>query len=60
MPAHHQARRMILSLQDVARIASEAAEAASPALTVTGVTVSGGSGYSEILVVHHGGRTEPG
>jgi hypothetical protein len=45
---------MILSIRDVARIASEAARAASPALTVIGVTVTGGSGYSEILVFNGG------
>lgn len=50
---------MILSIRDVARIASEAAEAASPALAVIGVTVTGGSGYSEILVADLGCRREP-
>ena len=50
---------MILLIQDVARIASEAARAASPALTVTGVTVTGGSSYSEILVSNHGSNATP-
>ena len=50
---------MVLSIRDVARIASEAAEAASPALAVIGVTVTGGSGYSEILVADLGCRGEP-
>ena len=50
---------MILSIREVARIASEAAQAASPALTVIGVTVTGGSGYSEILILNRGCRTEP-
>jgi hypothetical protein len=50
---------MILSIQDVARIASEAAHAASPAFTVTGVKVTGGSSYSEILVSNRDGKAEP-
>jgi hypothetical protein len=50
---------MILSVREVARIASEAAEAASPTITVIGVTVSGGSGYSEILVLARGAEPEP-
>jgi hypothetical protein len=50
---------MILSIRDVARIASEAAQAASPALAVTGVTVKGGSGYSEILVFNYACDPEP-
>jgi hypothetical protein len=50
---------MILSIQDVARIASEAAHATSPALTVIGVTVTGGCSYSEILVSSRGGTAEP-
>lgn len=50
---------MILSVAEVARIASEAAQAASPALRVTGVTVTGGSGYSEILVSGRWCRPEP-
>jgi hypothetical protein len=56
MQAHHWT---LLSVREVARIASEAAQAASPALTVTGVTVTGGSGYSEILIFNRGCRTEP-
>ena len=50
---------MVLSISDVARIAAEAARAASPALTVTGVTVTGGSGYSEILVYDDGRPADP-
>ena len=54
-----EAGRMILSIRDVARVASEAEEAASPSLTVTGVRVTGGSGYSEILVFNRRCQTEP-
>jgi hypothetical protein len=45
---------MILSVADIARIASEAAEAASSRFSVAGVTVTGGSRYSEILVAAGG------
>ena len=44
---------VILSINDVARIAAEAARVASPAFTITGVTVTGGSGSSGILVCNH-------
>jgi hypothetical protein len=50
---------MILSIRDVARIASEAAQAASPSLIVIGVTVTGGSGYCEILIFNCGCDIEP-
>jgi hypothetical protein len=50
---------MILSIRDVARIASEAAQAASPSLIVIGVTVTGGSGHSEILFLNSGCDTDP-
>jgi hypothetical protein len=51
--------RSTLSISEVVRIASEAAQAASPTFTVIGVTATGGSGYSEILVVNVGCDAEP-
>jgi hypothetical protein len=50
---------MVLSITEVARIAAEAARSASPALTVTGVTVTGGSGYSEIFVCDYARPAHP-
>jgi hypothetical protein len=51
--------RSTLSISEVVRIASEAAQAASPTFTVVGVTATGGSDYSEILVVNRGVPAEP-
>jgi hypothetical protein len=51
--------RSTLSIPEVVRIASEAAQAASPTFTVVGVTATGGCGYSEILVVNRAGLAEP-
>jgi hypothetical protein len=50
---------MILSVREVARIAAEAATAASKEITVIGVRVKGGSSYSEILVLDLGCHPEP-
>lgn len=50
---------MPLSVTEVTRIAGEAARAASPSLEVAGVSMSGGSGYSEVLVTIRGCRAEP-
>ena len=49
---------MPLSIDDIQRIAAEAARAASPQLEVTGVHMSGGTSYSEVLVTIRGCRTE--
>lgn len=50
---------MPLSIDELTRIATEAARDLSPQLHVSGVNLSGGSGYSEVLVTIHGCRAEP-
>lgn len=52
--------RETLTIPDISRIASEAAERASPRLRVAGVTVgTGGGDYVEVILTIEGCRATP-
>jgi hypothetical protein len=50
---------MPLTMEEVTRISEDAAHDVSPDLQVVGVTLTGGSGYTEILVTLRGCQAEP-
>jgi hypothetical protein len=50
---------MPMTMAEVTRITEEAAREVSPDLQVVGVNLTGGSGYTEILVTIRGCQTDP-